>query len=712
MFFAGMLSLLISLLSVQAQDSLKVLKLNEVLVEASRNDARLGDIPQKIEIISRENIQSLPHENLAEVLKRTTNLDIIQYPGLSASIGMRGFSPSAHSRSYTLLLLDGKPAGTTNLSTLMTEQIERIEIVKGPYAVLYGSDAMAGVINVITRKPSGQTSGSVSAQAGSFGFTRLSGEAEGALGENTHFALQFSRLEQQKDYRIGTRNFFGLSETHRHLHDKNSYGDVMKNTRYQTQQVGANLGYTPAGNWSANGQLQYTFANDIETPGNYWGSYGQSKKDINRMNVYGSLRRVSETNSFSLSPYFARENNPFYSSNAADGFINFNSQVSEYGIKLHDRQQWGSLIALVGLDMDIHAYQSERFSEKGKSTNPYKPDYRNAKTAVFGQLSYTWQRWLVNAGARLDYIGYDLDANELLGSEKANERYHAFNPSLGVQYKLNSAMRLRGSYGTAFSVPDAFKVAGYYSVSEYFPAWDFWWVKDYVGNPELKPETSATWDVGFNLVAPQSRLSFDLTYFSTRHRDKIVEYKNAEGKTTYRNANRALMEGLEVMLQSDLGAWFGYDFKLEPYVAYTWMLTNDMENRVKNSAGEEVIQKREMLFTRKANGHLGLVFDNRKHFSTRVHARYIGTRLESDSFSALRPKLGKENYYTAGGYEAKDKILKHPAYLVFDYSVYYTLHTKTRFGISVSNLFDENYTEKDGYNMPGRMITGSVTYRF
>ena len=72
-------------------------------------------------------IKSIPSENLAEILKRTTNLDIIQYPGLSATIGMRGFSPSAHSRSYTLLLINGKPAGTTNLATISTDNIEQID---------------------------------------------------------------------------------------------------------------------------------------------------------------------------------------------------------------------------------------------------------------------------------------------------------------------------------------------------------------------------------------------------------------------------------------------------------------------------------------------------------------------------------------------------------------------------------------------------------
>ena len=83
-------------------DSTKVYPIQEVTVHASRMERKLKNLPQKVEIISSDLIKSLPAENLAEVLKRTTNLDIVQYPGLSAAIGMRGFSPSAHARSLHL----------------------------------------------------------------------------------------------------------------------------------------------------------------------------------------------------------------------------------------------------------------------------------------------------------------------------------------------------------------------------------------------------------------------------------------------------------------------------------------------------------------------------------------------------------------------------------------------------------------------------------
>ena len=99
--------------------------LDEVVVTATRMGLPLKSIPQKVEIIDKQKIEAIPVENAAELLKRTTNLDIIQYPGVSAQIGMRGFSPSAHARSYTVIMIDGLPSGTSNLATLPLSVLAR-----------------------------------------------------------------------------------------------------------------------------------------------------------------------------------------------------------------------------------------------------------------------------------------------------------------------------------------------------------------------------------------------------------------------------------------------------------------------------------------------------------------------------------------------------------------------------------------------------------
>ena len=696
----------------QEEDSIRTYEIDEVSVTVTRMSTQLRNIPQKVEIIDEADISSIPSQNLADLLKKKTNLDIIQYPGISSSIGMRGFSPSAHSRSYTLLLINGKPAGTTNLASINTANIERVEIIKGPYSTLYGSDAMGGVINVITKGGGGKTEGNVSIAAGNFGSLNYNGNVSGRMSKNTLFNLGFSRTEQNHDYRIGSKNLLSLSETQINMLDKESYGDVMLNSKYQINHINGKLATSLTENWSIGAEAIYMLANDIETPGNYWGSYGQSKKDINRLNLYGTVEGKFKTHSFLFSPYYTNENNPNYTNNSDTGFVSFQSNIKEYGFKMQDNIKLNKFNILIGADLDIYDYHSERFKEKATPTSPYSPDYMNTKAAMFTQVEYSTKGFLVNAGARVDRISYEIEKNDSLNGTGGKETYYAFNPSLGAQYTFPFNLKVHSSFGTAFSVPDAFKMAGYYSVSEYFPKWDFWWVKNYEGNPDLKPESSATYDIGFNYSVPNKLVKFDLTYFHTDHKDKIIEYTIGGDTTSYKNANNARMSGLEFLLSSNIGALFNDRFKLEVYANYTHMLKNEVDETFKDISENDSIVTRHMLYTRRDNGNFGLLYDNYNGFSTRLHARYIGKRLEKDNFSRLRPEISAEEYYVEGGYTASDKILEHPAYLVFDYSAYYTINGNKRLGITISNLFDENFTEKDGYNMPGRMIIGSFNYSF
>jgi outer membrane receptor protein involved in Fe transport len=273
-------------------------------------------------------------------------------------------------------------------------------------------------------------------------------------------------------------------------------------------------------------------------------------------------------------------------------------------------------------------------------------------------------------------------------------------------------IKFHTSIGTAFSVPDAFKVAGFYSVSEYFAAWDYWWVNNYVGNPDLKPEVSLTVDGGIKYSSPNKLLTIDATYFRTNHDNKIIEYNLTGDTTSYKNASQSRMSGLEFMFTSNLGVLFDDRFKLELYANLTQMLKSEVDETLIGASGQDSTVVRHMLYTRRNNGNFGILFDSFRGFSTRLHVRHIGPRLELDNFSLLRPGITPGDYYTRGGYTESDKILELPQHLVADFSIFYTVRGNTRFGITISNLFDENYSEKDGYHMPGRMVTGSFSYSF
>jgi len=677
-------------------DSTKVYPIQEVTVHASRMERKLKDLPQKVEIVSQSLIKSLPCENLAEVLKRTTNLDIVQYPGLSAAVGMRGFSPSAHSRSYTLLLIDGKPAGTTNLAAIDLNNVEQIEIVKGSYSVLYGSDAMGGVVNIITKKGGAVPEGHVSVESGSFGYRKLSGNFTGNSGTKFTYGLGYSRQEQTKDYRIGQKNLLKISDVDKLILDKASYGDAMDNSQYEMNAANAFVNYDISKQWKISAEGAYTFAYDVETAGNYWGTYGQSKKDVNRLNLYVTLEQNNAKNHFRFSPYYTNDQNPNYSDNTDKGFISFKSTVKELGYQLQDNYKMGNFDVLVGTDLKVYDYVSNRFSAIGTPADPYKPNNKFTNVAAFTQLAYSVKNLNLNAGVRYDHFTYHIDANDGLKAPEANADYNTVNPSVGAQYQFLKNFKAHSSFGTAFSVPDAFKVAGKYTVSG----------KSYVGNPDLDPEKSCTTDFGIGYSSAKNSLRLDVSYFQTLHDHKIVEEKLTSGEYTYANANKSTMKGIEAMSSYNLGQLFGHPFELEAYANFTWILKNDFTQLV----GTEMLT-RDMQYVRKANGNFGLNYRHDK-INMRLNSRFIGSRLEKDSFSSIRTGITSANYYTKGGYVASDKILQHPEYLLFDYSIGYAFSEKVNFGITVSNLLDENYSEKDGYNMPGRSIVAKLGYTF
>lgn len=712
LFFFILFTLFVINVIGQTADSVKKVDIEEVTVTTTRSKTKLRNIPQKVELISRSVIASIPSENVAEVLKRTTNIDIVQYPGMSATIGMRGFSPSAHSRSYTLLLINGVPSASYNLASIGAENIDRIEVVKGPYSALYGSDAMGGVINVITKSATSEISGSASIAVGSFGSMVLSGDVSGSFDAKTNFRLGYSHNEKTKDYRIGGKNFLNMNTREKTMLDSKSYGDIMENSTFESNEINAVLEHRINEVWSASANAIYSFAHDVNTPGNYWGSYGQSKKDMDRMNLALPIRRVVDKNSLLFSPYFSEEKVQNYDNNTDTGFVSLRSWNREYGFKLADNFELGSVKMLVGVDLDIADYDSKRFKEASQITNPYQPNSQISKAAAFAQATYSVGGLLINAGARFDRIYYSIDANDLLGSKSASNNYSSFNPSAGIQYTFPFNIKLHGSVGTAFSVPDAFKVAGSYSVSEYFPAWDYWWVQNYKGNRDLKPESSLTIDMGVGFMSVNKALNFDVTFFNTNHTDRVVEDYSLTDTTTYKNANSALYRGVEVVASVNIGKFLNDKFKLELYANTTVVTECSFEDTKVNSEGKTVKFDRDMLYVRKGNGSFGVSFDNYKGFSTRLNARYIGSRLEKDNFAKLRPAIVVANYYQKDGYTATDKVLKHPDYLLFDYSVFYTVQSNKRFGITISNLLDENYTEKDGYNMPGCSVMGSFTYTF
>ena len=151
-----------------------------VVVTATRSPLPTGRTPASVTVVTGEQLRSEGITTVADALRTVPGLSIVQsgsYGG-ATSLFIRGGESK-----YAKVLVDGVPVndagGAFDLSTLSTDNLDRIEVVRGPASVLYGSDAMAGVVQLFTRRGAGTVSGDVSARAGGFGSRDVEGSARG-----------------------------------------------------------------------------------------------------------------------------------------------------------------------------------------------------------------------------------------------------------------------------------------------------------------------------------------------------------------------------------------------------------------------------------------------------------------------------------------------------------------------------------------------------
>jgi vitamin B12 transporter len=193
-----------SLAEKEKKDSQSLTTLDEVVVTAGRVKEKKKDITTNVTIINKDQIKDSSAKDLGDLLAENGIGHIQKYPGALTSFGIRGFRTEAHGNDlegYVLVLINGRRAGTGNAAKIMTKNIERIEIIRGPASVQYGSAAMGGVVNVITRQGKEKPSIFIEGMIGSYKYK------EGGVGfSGKHKGFDFSgsfTTGSMDDYKTG-----------------------------------------------------------------------------------------------------------------------------------------------------------------------------------------------------------------------------------------------------------------------------------------------------------------------------------------------------------------------------------------------------------------------------------------------------------------------------------------------------------------------------
>ncbi|GGM83659.1 TonB-dependent receptor [Dyadobacter beijingensis] len=716
---AGLLFSLLACSAACAQDSAPDSSgrklLDPVVVTATRFEARKEKIAQKLDIISKEDIQMTPANDLTDIVRKTAAVDVIQYPNLSSGIGIRGFRPQFSGLNQrTLLLIDGRPAGATNLSQINLNGIERIEVLKGPASSLYGSQAMGGVINVITQRSKGAPAGNAFLEYGSFKTVQAGLNTGGNITSKLDYDLSFSYLERSKDYKIGENNW--LRNAFGYKHATKNYADRPATQTDETTSDGARrqftklhyysgalrLGYQINERWRVDVRGEQFQAKDVESPGEISsGSTESSTKDVDRQALDVSLSGRIGQHSPSIKVYASEENTKNYTQNVSGKpVIPFRSAQGHNawkGIQVKDVWKLGKHSVILGYDYLHASTASRRWTNDTTERAPTQPEYALVSSAFFGQALVTLGKLTLQPGIRIDHITFDVRETPLLPTYQAGKKSTPFtSPSLGITYALTPALRAKANIGRAFVTTDAYSVAGYNEVRDSKGR-----IAVTAGNADLKNESSVSWDLGLEFNKPKSGFAANVTFYSTKVDNRIAKIiqvvneplQNGDvitSRATFVNAADAKITGLETEVSYDFGARNDYRYSLKAF----WNGNSIM------SANELIVGtdassiRRDIQNVARNTFNFGIAYDNLNWLQLRLSGRAIGTRKDIDYTDPINPDI------------------EYPQYMVLDFAAQFRIAGGHSIALKLNNVTDENYYEKRGYNLPGRSVSVRYTKSF
>lgn len=522
-------------LSVEAGPSAAALEIalhisavNETLVvTASQIDQPLSRTPDSVTVINGREIDAKQQFTLAAALRSVPGLTLQQNggPGTVTSLFTRGGESD-----FTLVLVDGIRAnafgGGLDLSQVPLEDVERIEIVRGPQSALYGSDAIGGVVQIITRS-GGAPSVRAQVETGSRDMRRVAG---GTSGDVSGFRWQ-----------LGANYFEDAGFT-----GTAANGQTVSNDDAQESQVTALLGWRHA---ASGADLQASVLS-VETDRGSAGPFGSDPArryaGVNTVSR-GTTNRIGGGIRWSQ-PWFGagsrvRQRVEF---DAADYDLRF---VSQFGVsesnshRKHARVQTdvsaSSTFGFSGGFEWLGESAASTFITSGAAAT--QTPVERGVLGIFGEGRWNaTDRATVSAGIRGERVRRDaLDGDPLAFQPRPafpEETINSVNPKIAGTFLLSggagarSWTRLRGAFGTGIRPPDAFEIA-------------------FTDNSGLKPERSKSGELGVSQVLAGGAVQLDGTAFLNAYTDLIISVgRTFSGVSRYRtdNISNARARGAEL----------------------------------------------------------------------------------------------------------------------------------------------------------------------
>lgn len=460
-------------------ESADPIETEEVVVSATKTPVPVAQVTSAVEVITEREMQRQKLRSVADVLRQAQGLAVFSNggPGTTVSVRIRGANDT-----QTLVLIDGAivnsgTLGSYNFANLTTENIERIEILRGAQSMLWGSDAMGGVINIVTKKGEGPLAGSGFLEFGSFATLREGGSLSGKQGA-VDYSLSLSRWDTSSfsavNYRRGAterdafRNWQGSGRIGVDLPRDGRLDFTMRwmNSDVQLDNVSATSPQDVYG--SKTRSQEFAFSGRYQQPLTAWWSQSLtlSRAQDASMFLPGTLQRSLVTGTFST---------PFGTPNETRVVAN--------------RLEWQHNFQ-VAKPLQINVGYQFR-EQQGENDTGLTPRVLSSHAGFAQAQLNLWDRVFGTAGIRHDSYNVFGDATtyRVTGGYVVHE----------------TDTKVRASYATGFRAP---------SMNElYFPNF---------GNPSLGPEKSRSMDVGIDQYFFGKRLKLSGGYFWNRYHQLIV----------------------------------------------------------------------------------------------------------------------------------------------------------------------------------------------
>ena len=536
----------------------------DYVVTATKTQLEKKEVPQSVEVITHEEIQNTGAYNVRDALRFATNIDV-QEVGMTGNVVMVRGMESKH----TLILIDGRRMAAENtgstmnayeLSRVNLADIERIEIIRGNGSALYGSDAMGGVINIITKKANKEQA-SIGAHTGTK-----------EMGTNFYYS-------SGRQGKVSVKASGGIEDVRKEVsgyYNKTKGYDTSGSNMYGPRRF-LNLGFDYAFDDNRGLALDLNFMREQFTSNSSTGTdTGIYNYDNNRSDYALTYYGKDSKNDYNFRVYY----NTLKKNNVTDE----NSRITDFDNTSYDTLVFEAKNSMKVDDKNILTYGAERTTTNMRGTR-FGGGGDNKYSETFAGITKAGSEKDVDTYAA--YLQDELKINDkwLLIPAVRFDHHSAFgshtSPKVGTTYSFSDNSRVKVNYGKSFRAPTVYEL--YSTMDKRMGMMN---VQVY-GNPDLKPEKSTNFDIGFE--AEQGKWSGKLGYYHNEI-DNLIDsdmfykgYVPGVGmvvKSKYYNVGEAEIIGAE----AEVGYNFNDNWNVKATYNYTDAKDKTTNARLNNRA--------------------------------------------------------------------------------------------------------------------------------